>query len=155
MFKIFPIQHVFNFLFYTDRVCIVCSCVSTFVISVLIHVSSPDFEAVCTFFGLYVVSAFPVLLGVMFSFNCFSCCISFLSCSICFSFEVNVWLIFEVPQMVFCHIFVAFSLGFVLMTSLELSVVHLPHWCYWCCVRWRSYCILHCLHPIRHLYKIF
>ena len=97
MFKIFPIQHVFNFLFYTDRVCIVCSVnVITFVISVLIHVSSPDFEAVCTFFGLYVVSAFPVLLGVMFSFNCFSCCISFLSCSICFSFEVNVWLIFEV-----------------------------------------------------------
>ena len=28
-------------------------------------------------------------------FYCLSCCISFFSCSICLSFEVNIWLVFE------------------------------------------------------------
>ena len=58
-------------------------------------VRPPDLEAACMFFGLCVLSAFSVLFGVLLCFNCYSFCISFLSCSICSSFEVNVWLIFE------------------------------------------------------------
>ena len=46
-------------------------------------------------FRLCVVSVFSMLLEVVFSFDCFSCCISLLSFSICSSFEVNVWLVFE------------------------------------------------------------
>ena len=44
---------------------------------------------------LCVVSAISMLLGLLLFFDCFICCILFLSCSICFPFEVNVWLVFE------------------------------------------------------------
>ena len=75
---------------------IVCSLkLNTSVIYVLIFVWHPSLEAVCMFIGLCIVSAFSLLLGVLFYFYCFSCCISFLSCSICSSFELNVWLVLE------------------------------------------------------------
>ena len=93
----------------------------------LISVWLPDLETVCTYFSLCVVSTFLLLFGVLFFFDCLSCCILDLSCSTCSSFEVTVGLVFELLLDGVFLVFVVVFLEFVLLTSPELSAVHLPH----------------------------
>ena len=90
-------------------------------------ISQPDLEDVCTFFGLCVVSAFSMLLGVLFFFYCFSCCIPLLSASIVRVLRQTSGQFLNCFWMVFFRAFVAVFLNFVLLTSLELTAVHLPY----------------------------
>ena len=117
---------------YADRVSIVYSIKSiTFVLN---SVWSLDLETACTFFGLCIVPAFSVLLGVLLFFDYFSCRISLLSRSNCSPFEVNIWLLFE-----------------LLLDGIlpELTAAYFPHYCYWddavavfyCVWTWYAICI--------------
>lgn len=67
----------------------------SFFISAMIFVWSLDLGIAWTIFGLCILSAFSALLGVLLSFNCFSCCFSFLSCSMYLFFLRKRWLVFE------------------------------------------------------------
>ena len=73
-------------------------------------------DCMCDF---WLVCCFCILLGVLLFFNCFRCHISFLSCSICSSFEINIWLVFEL-----------LLYGFLLSMFSLLSVYYIHNYIY-------------------------